>query len=82
MVALRVRPSWSEGAGGGAESRKSPIPAWKGGLGCRASLGEKRLVVTRLPDFLVVIQMEAREGTGKVLGQGLVTLLVRSLCHA
>lgn len=44
------RPSWPEGAGGSAESQKSPIPAWKGGLGCRASLGDK--VVTSLPCFL------------------------------
>lgn len=53
MAPLRVRPSWPEGAGGGAESRKSPIPAWKGGLGrrcCCASVGDK--VVTSLPCFL------------------------------
>lgn len=66
VAPLRVRPSWPEGAGGGAESRKSPIPAWKGDLGCRcccASLGDK--VVTSLPCFLVGIEREAREGGGK-----------------
>lgn len=62
VAALRVRPSWPEGAGGGGESRKSPIPAWKGDLGCGASLGDK--MVTSLPCFLGGYQVEAREGKG------------------
>lgn len=69
VAALRVRPSWPEGAGGGAESRKSPIPAWKGGLDCCASLYRAK-VVTGLLCFFFFFWWVSRWKLGKGEGEG------------